>query len=92
MNLPSSPPCTAVLGTELRAARRRRKLTQKALAVQAKLDVATVQNLERGRGSVAPLLLVLTVLKHRFLGQPRDTAHDPGWYRTGSGCGSRNEY
>ena len=68
MNLPPESLATA-LGQELRNARRRRKITQKMLAVSARLDVATVQNLEAGRGTVASMRAVLSVLHHRFTAQ-----------------------
>src|SRR3712207_3860576 len=63
---------TLLLGRELRAARRNRKLTQQSLAQRAGLDLATVAGLERGQGTVGPLLAALTVLEHRFAGQGND--------------------
>ncbi|MBL0406836.1 helix-turn-helix transcriptional regulator [Microvirga aerilata] len=40
---------TFLLGRELRAARRSRKLTQESLAERAGLNLATIANLECGR-------------------------------------------
>ncbi|MFF8802368.1 MULTISPECIES: DNA methyltransferase [unclassified Methylobacterium] len=68
MNLPSES-LAAALGQELRSARRSRKVTQKTLAASARLDLATVQNLEAGRGTVASMRAVLAVLRHRFIAQ-----------------------
>jgi DNA modification methylase/DNA-binding XRE family transcriptional regulator len=60
------------LGHELRRARKLRNISQKALAAEAGMALATVVNLEQGRGTVAPLVRVLTLLGHRFSGQPND--------------------
>jgi len=48
-------------------------MSQKALAAEAGIALATLTNVEKGRGTVAPLLRVLAVLGHRFAGQPNDT-------------------
>ena len=56
-------PATFLLGRELRAARRHRKLTQQILADKAGVDLATIANLEAGRGTVRPLLASLAILK-----------------------------
>jgi transcriptional regulator with XRE-family HTH domain len=66
MNVPFSLVTPTALGAELRRARRARKLTQKDLASRAAIDLATVANLEAGRGTVAPLVQVLQALEHRF--------------------------
>jgi transcriptional regulator with XRE-family HTH domain len=52
-----------VLGASLRQARKSRKLTQQRLALAAGIDIATAQGLERGRGTLGPLIAVLTVLE-----------------------------
>lgn len=65
-NLPYSMPTLTALGTELRRARRLRKLTQGALAARAGVDLATVAGLERGRGTIGPLVAVLSAIEHRF--------------------------
>lgn len=71
MNLPHES-LAAALGQELRRARRRRKVTQKTLASSARLDLATVQNLEAGRGTVASMRAVLASLHHRFACQSNE--------------------
>lgn len=71
MNLPPES-LVAALGQELRSARRCRKFTQKTLAASARLDLATVQNLEAGRGTVASMRAVLGVLHHRFTAQSNE--------------------
>ncbi|WP_238258817.1 helix-turn-helix domain-containing protein, partial [Methylorubrum podarium] len=71
MNLPSES-LAAALGQELRRTRRRRRITQKILAASARLDLATVQNLEAGRGTVASMRAVLGVLHHRFTTQSNE--------------------
>ncbi|GMA78432.1 hypothetical protein GCM10025880_48490 [Methylorubrum aminovorans] len=71
MNLPSES-LAAALGQELRSARRRRRVTQKTLAASARLDLATVQNLEAGRGTLASMRAVLGVLHHRFTAQSNE--------------------
>jgi site-specific DNA-methyltransferase (adenine-specific) len=58
------------LGTGLREARRSRKLTQHGLARGAGIDLATVRGLERGAGTIGPLIAILSVLEHRFADQP----------------------
>lgn len=58
------------LGGSLRNARRAHGLSQKTLAAKAGIDLATVQGLERGKGTVAPLLTVLNTLGNRFSKQP----------------------
>lgn len=58
------------LGQTIRTARRGRGLSQRKLAAKAEIDLATLQGLERGRGTLPPLLATLTVLKCRFVGQP----------------------
>jgi adenine-specific DNA-methyltransferase len=70
----STPVAAASLGQSLRQARRRTKLSQLALAEAAAIDVATVQNLEGGRGTLGPLQAVLVATGHRFADQPPDTA------------------
>lgn len=70
MNIPPLKPAAVSLGRALRAARKQRKLTQSALAGRACLDLATVRNLEAGRGTLASLLAMLTALEHRFVAQP----------------------
>ena len=72
MNLPPLKPTANALASEVRAARRRRKLTQKALASLAEIDLATLRNLEGGRGTVTSLVAVLSALQHRFSEQPSD--------------------
>lgn len=57
-------------GASLREARRSRKLSQQALAAAAHIDLATVRGLERGTGTVSPLIAVLGVLEHRLVDQP----------------------
>jgi site-specific DNA-methyltransferase (adenine-specific) len=59
-----------VLGASLRHARQSRKLTQQRLALAAGIDIATAQGLERGRGTLGPLIAVLTVLELRLADQP----------------------
>jgi site-specific DNA-methyltransferase (adenine-specific) len=59
-----------VLGASLRQARKSRKLTQQRLALAAGIDIATAQGLERGRGTLGPLIAVLTVLEFRLADQP----------------------
>lgn len=71
MNLPPESLAVA-LGQELRSARRHRKFTQKTLAASARLDLATVQNLEAGRGTLASMQAVLGVLLHRFTAQSNE--------------------
>jgi site-specific DNA-methyltransferase (adenine-specific) len=58
------------LGASLRKARKTRKLTQQRLALAAGIDIATAQGLERGRGTLGPLIAVLTVLEFRLADQP----------------------
>jgi len=58
------------LGLDVRAARRGRSLSQRKLAAKAEIDLATLQGLERGRGTLPPLLAALMVLEYRFVGQP----------------------
>lgn len=65
------------IGNELQAARQRRNLTQRRLAVEAGIGRATLAGLEAGRGTVAALVTVLTVLRHRFCNQPSETALGP---------------
>lgn len=60
-------------GQSLRAARKRAKLTQQSLATAAGIDLATAQGIERGKGTVSPVLAVLQVLEQRPSGQPADT-------------------
>jgi len=60
-------------GQSLRAARKRGKFTQQNLAVAAGIDIATVQGIERGKGTVSPMLAVLEVLEQRPSGKPADT-------------------
>jgi site-specific DNA-methyltransferase (adenine-specific) len=67
----------ASLGESLRQARRRGKFTQRALAAAAGIDIATVQNLERGMGTLAPLIAVLGAIGHRFAYQPPDAPLGP---------------
>lgn len=62
------------LGASLRALRRYRRLTQHQLAASAAMDIATVRQLEAGRGTVAPLLRATGVLNGRFVGQPTELA------------------
>ena len=62
------------LGESLREARRSRKFTQHELATAAGIDIATVRGLERGAGTVGPLLAVLGVLEQRFPDQPSGCA------------------
>lgn len=56
----------------LRMARRLRQLSQRKLAEAAGVDLATIQNLERGRGTLGPLDSVLAILDHRFADQADD--------------------
>lgn len=58
------------LGGSLRNARRASGLSQRTLAAKAGIDLATIQGLERGRGTVSPLLTVLNALEHRITDQP----------------------
>lgn len=58
------------LGLGVRFARKSKGLTQQRLATATGIDLATVQGLEHGRGTVAPLVAVLAILEHRFAGQP----------------------
>lgn len=46
------------------------RFSQQALAAAAHIDLATVRALERGTGTVGPLVAVLGVLEHRFAEQP----------------------
>lgn len=62
------------LGQALRNARKLRHLSQRKLAESAGVALATVQNLERGQGTLGPLNAVLDVLDHRFSGQADDEA------------------
>jgi transcriptional regulator with XRE-family HTH domain len=62
------------LGEALRTARKLRQLSQRKLADAAGVDLATVQNLERGRGTLGPLNAVLAILDHRFADQADDEA------------------
>jgi len=62
------------LGEEVRTARKLRQLSQRKLAEAAGIDLATVQNLERGRGTLGPLNAVLAILDHRFSDQADDEA------------------
>ena len=55
------------LGTSLRQARRSVGLSQRGLAEKVGIDISTVQGLERGKGTVMPLLSILDELGHRFL-------------------------
>lgn len=57
------------LGEGVRTARKLRQLTQRKLAESAGVDLATVQNLERGRGTLGPLNAVLSILDHGFSDQ-----------------------
>ena len=75
MNLPLARPPEAPLGCALKAARKSRKVTQAALAASTRLDLATVRNLEGGRGTAASLVAMLTHLEHRFVAQPDDVSH-----------------
>ena len=59
-----------MLGNCLRRARRACGLSQKKLAAKAGIDLATIQGLERGKGTVLPLLTVLHTLEHRLSDQP----------------------
>jgi len=54
------------LGGELRRVRRALKLSQPALAARCGLHVETIASLERDRGTVASLNVVLTALGHWF--------------------------
>lgn len=54
------------LGANLRKARRSGGLSQRKLADKAGIDLATVQGLEGGKGTLLPLFSVLDVLGHRF--------------------------
>jgi len=54
------------LGASLRKARRSSRLSQRTLAEKAGIDLATVQGLEGGKGTLLPLFAVLNVLAHRF--------------------------
>ena len=58
------------LGASLRQARKLKRFSQQALAAAAHIDLATVRALERGTGTVGPLVAVLGVLEHRFAEQP----------------------
>lgn len=58
------------LGASLREARRSKQFSQQALAAAAHIDLATVRGLERGTGTVGPLLAALGVLEHRLVEQP----------------------
>jgi site-specific DNA-methyltransferase (adenine-specific) len=60
----------ASIGESLRGARRRAKFTQRGLAEAAGIDIATIQHLERGRGTLGPLLAVLGATGNRFADQP----------------------
>ena len=60
------------LGTGLRKARRSAGLSQRALSEKVRIDIATVQGLERGKGTVQPLIATLGVLDYRF-----SDHHDP---------------
>ena len=62
------------LGEELRHARRRSKFTQQGLAAMAGIDLATVKNLEHGRGTVGSLSAILAAVEHRFADQPPSMA------------------
>lgn len=62
------------LGDDLRRARRAAGLTQVQLAQVSKLDLATIQNLERGRGTISSLMAALAAINQRFAHQPRGTA------------------
>ena len=70
-----------MLGTSLRKARRASGLSQRALAGRAEIDLATVQGLERGSGTVLPLLAVLNALAYRFSDQT--DSHDFGRWVAG---------
>lgn len=64
----------AALGDDLRRARRAAGLTQVQLAQVSKLDLATIQNLERGRGTITSLMSALVATNQRFFYQPHGTA------------------
>jgi transcriptional regulator with XRE-family HTH domain len=72
MNAPYVLPSPAFLGIEIRHARRSRKLSQKRLSETAHLDLATVANLEAGRGTVSSLLALLRAIGFHFSFQPAD--------------------
>ena len=54
------------LGARLREVRRANKISQRRLAAVAGIDLATVQGLEQGQGTLRSLLAVLGVLELRF--------------------------
>lgn len=59
-----------VFGKSLQQARKARRLTQRSLATHSGVDIVTVRELERGRGTVGPLVSVLVALEYRFSAQP----------------------
>lgn len=66
------------LGERLRMARKLRQLSQRKLAEAAGIDLATVQNLESGGGTLGPLNAILGVLDHRFSDQAENETLS-GW-------------
>jgi site-specific DNA-methyltransferase (adenine-specific) len=74
VNEPNLFSAARTLGEELRHARRRNKVTQKGLAAMAGIDLATVKNLEHGRGTVGSLSAMLVAVEHRFADQPPSLA------------------
>ena len=61
-----------MLGDSLRNARRVKQFSQARLAEAAGINIATLQGLERGRGTMGSLTRVLTVLDQKFVDQPSD--------------------
>lgn len=59
-----------MLGNCLRKARGACGLSQKRLAAKAGVDLATIQGLESGKGTVLPLLTVLNAMEHRLSDHP----------------------
>lgn len=57
------------LGAQLRSARTAAKLSKAKLAQVASVDQGTIDQLEQGRGTVAPLISVMGFLGVEFLGQ-----------------------
>ncbi len=75
------------LGAALREARRSRNLTQRGLAGDAGIDLATVRGLEGGAGTVGSLLAVLGVLESSFADQPAGCDLGPGIAATRKAAG-----
>src|SRR5215207_6358944 len=61
------------LGLEIRRARKMRGLSRKEVAERSGIAVATLANLEAGRGTVSPLISVLREIRYRFRTQPQGT-------------------